>query len=129
MWLYRFFDEIGVEVADGFADADGRGDIEGGVEVQADFEPVADGVANPLEAAAALVDVRGADIAGDLAEVGAPAAGVEVAEEAGGLAGLPAIIDTLLRPALQGFSAGLAFVVDAAEIDGYFVAGAPPRTL
>ena len=94
MRLYRFFDEVGVEVTDGFADSDGGGDIEGGVEVEADFKPVADGVANPFEATAALIDVRSAYIAGYLAEVGAATTGVEVAEEAGGFTRLPAPIDT-----------------------------------
>ena len=53
----------------------------------------------------ARVDIYSTDTAGDLAAVGAPTAKVEVAEEAGSLAGLPAFIDTLDELSEAPFSA------------------------
>ena len=59
----------------------------------------------PLEAASACVDIYSTDTAGDLAEVGAPATRVKVAEEASSLAGLLAFIDTLDESSEAPYSA------------------------
>ena len=58
-----------------------------------------------LEAASACVDIYSTDIAGDLTEVGASAARVEVAKEASSLSALLAFIDTLDESSEAPFSA------------------------